>query len=49
MNDDHSLMSTAGDGVVPYMYDISLSLCLDLPGRSNSTSSALCSYLEGLP
>ena len=48
MNDDPSLMSISGDVVAPFMYDASLSLYLDLPGRANSTFSVLCSYLAGL-
>ena len=48
MNDYPSLMSTAGDGVAPFMYDVRLSLYLDLAGRANSTSLVLCSYLAGL-
>jgi hypothetical protein len=36
MNDDPSLMSTVGDGGVPLIYDISLSLYLDLPDRTKS-------------
>jgi hypothetical protein len=48
MNNDPSLLSVAGDGVASFMYDASLSLYLDVPGRSNSTSSVLCSYLAGL-
>jgi hypothetical protein len=48
MNDNPSRMSTAGDGVAPFMYDVSLSLYLDLPSRANSTSLVLCSYLAAL-
>jgi hypothetical protein len=48
MNDNPSRMSTAGDGVDPFMCDVSLSLYLDLPGRANSTSSVLCSYIAAL-
>ena len=44
----HSPMSAAGDGVAPFMNDVILSLYLYLPGRANSTSSVLCSYLAGL-
>ena len=48
MNDDPSLMSTAGDGVAPFMHDVTLSVYINLPDRINSTSSVLCSYLAGL-
>ena len=48
MSDDPSLMSTAGDGIAPFMYNVGLSLYLDLPDRTNSISSVLCSYLAGL-
>jgi hypothetical protein len=43
MNDNHSPMSTAGDGVVLFMYNVSLSLCLEWSDRINSTPSVLCS------
>ena len=43
MNDDPALMSTAGDGVVLFMYNASLSLYLDLSDPINSTSSVLFS------
>jgi hypothetical protein len=48
MNNDPSLLSAAGDGVASFIYDVNLSLYLDLPGRANSTSVVLCSYLAGL-
>ena len=43
INDNPSSMSTAGDGVVLFMYNVSLSLYLNLSDRINSTSSVFCS------
>ena len=47
MNDDPSLMATAGDSIVPFMNDVILSLYIDLSGRANSTFLVLCTYLAG--
>jgi hypothetical protein len=42
---DHSPIYTAGDGVAPFMHDVSLSLYLYLPDGTESITLVLCSYL----
>ena len=47
MNEVPSPMSTAGDGVVPFIYHVSLSLYFNFSYRTKSITSVVCSYLAG--
>ena len=47
MNEVPSPMSTAGDGVVPFIYYVSLSLNFYFSYRTKSITSVVCSYLAG--
>ena len=48
MNEVPPPMSTAGDGVVPFIYYVSLSLYLHFSDRTKSITPVVCSYLAGL-
>ena len=45
MNEVPPPMSTAGDGVVPFIYYVSLSLYLNFSHRTKSITPVVCSYL----
>ena len=47
MNEVPSPMSTAGDGVVLFIYYVSLSLYFNFSFRTKSITSVVCSYLAG--
>ena len=47
MNEVPSPMSTAGDGVVPFIYYVSLSLYFNFSYRTKSITSVVFSYLAG--
>ena len=47
MNEVPSPMSTAGDGIVPFIYYVSLSLNFYLSHRTKSITSVVFSYLAG--
>ena len=47
MNEVPSPMSTAGDGVVPFIYYVSLSLNFYFSYRTKSITPVVCSYLAG--
>ena len=45
MNEVPSPMSTAGDGVAPFIYYVSLSLYFTFSYRTKSITAVVCSYL----